>query len=226
MFERAPYEQADPKAITRFVVKGAKDVERIYGPAFTTKVIDYALHAIETQTGERSPEGIKTLDQLADYLISKSERLDSPPYYIAFWAQYVTEKKLEGSLGAGYQVGQRGFAKGVIESDGDLKALGFDVDQVMSRLRELAVQMKVAPLEFGYKKNADGSLDILHGGCPYLEGCKLSASQTLLQRPDGRVTCGSSVFVCQFLKTATGCEWDHTVLEFGKPHCITRVTML
>lgn len=121
---------------------------------------------------------------------------------------------------------KRGFAKGVMESDGDLRTLGFDVDKVMSKLRKLAVDMKVAPLEFGYKKNEDGSVDIVHGGCPYVEGCQSSAEQTLLQRPDGRISCGSSVFVCQFLKTATSCEWDHTVLEFSKPHCVTRVFMI
>lgn len=226
MFEKAPYDQADPRAITELVIRGAKDVEKIYGSAFTARVINYALHAVASQTGDKPSEDIKTLDQLADYLISKSQTLPSPPYYIAFWAQYVTEKKLEGSLGAGYQVSKRGFAKGVMESDGDVRALGFDVDRILTRLRELAVKMKVAPIEFGYKKNEDGSLDILHGGCPYLEGCKQSVDQTLLHRPDGRISCGSSVFVCQFLKTATGYEWDHTVLEFGKPYCITRVAML
>jgi hypothetical protein len=226
MFEKAPYEKADPRAILELVMRGAKDVEKVYGLVFTTNVIKYALRAVASQTREDPPLNIQTLDQLTEFLISKSDRLLAPPYYIAFWAQYVTEKKLEGSLGAGYQVSKRGFAKGVMESDGDLRTLGFDVDKVLSKLRKLAVEMNVAPLEFGYKKNEDGSVDIAHGGCPYLEGCRSSAEQALLQRPDGRISCGSSVFVCQFLKTATGCEWDHTVLEFIKPHCVTRVFMI
>jgi hypothetical protein len=226
MFEKAPYDQSDPKASTELVMRGAKDVEKVYGPAFTAEVIKNALRAVATKTGEESPKDIKTLNQLTDYLVSKSEKLQAPPHFLAHWAVYVTEKRLEGSLGAGYQMATRGQATKVMESDGNEKLSDMDIDQVMSKLRKLAVDMKIAPVEFGYKKNKDGSIDVFHGGCSYLEGCRLSQNETLLHRPDGRISCGNSAFVCQFLKSSTGYEWDHTVLEFGKPYCITRLSII
>lgn len=223
MLEKAPYAQADPKACTELVFVGAKDVERLYGPAFTAEVIKYATKAVASKTGEEPPQDIKTLGQLTDYLVSVSGKLHTPPYFLAHWALYVTEKKLEGSLGAGYRMATRGQFSKVLSTDGNEKLSEMDLDRVLAKMRKLAVDMKVAPLEFGYRKNKDGSIEIFHGGCAYLEGCRMSQSDALLHRPDGRMSCGNSAFVVQFLKASTGCEWDHTIVEFGKSYCITRL---
>lgn len=223
MLGKAPYNEADPKACTEIVMRGAKDVEKVYGPAFTAEVIKHALRAVAIKTGDESPQDIKTLSQLTDYLVSKSQKMQTPPYFLAHWAVYVTEKQLEGSLGAGYQMVTRGSAMKVLESDGNEKLSEMNIDQVMSKLRKLSVDMKVAPVEFGYRRNKDGSIEVFHGGCAYLEGCRMSQNDALLHRPDGRISCGNSAFICQFLKSSTGYEWDHTVVEFGKPYCITRL---
>ncbi|MEM3525818.1 MAG: hypothetical protein QXV37_00255, partial [Candidatus Jordarchaeaceae archaeon] len=82
--------------------------------------------------------------------------------------------------------------------------------------------MKVAPPEFGYRKNADGSIDILYGHCPFFEGCEKSWEQNLARRRDGRIICGATLFVSQFLGLATNQEWDHALLEFDKTRCIAR----
>ncbi len=226
MFERAPYDRADPRACTELVITGAKDVEKLYGPAFAKEVIKYALKAVAAKTGEEPPQDINDLNQLTDYLISKSDKLRTPPYFLAHWAVYVTEKKLEGSLGAGYRMSEKGQFVKVLSTDGNEKLSEMNMDAVLSKLRKLAINMKVAPIEFGYKKNQDGSLDVFHGGCYYLDGCRMSQKDALLHRPDGRMPCGMSAFIVQFLKESTGCEWDHTVLEFDKPYCITRLFMI
>jgi hypothetical protein len=223
MLDKAPYNQADPRACTELIFEGAKDVEKLYGPAFTAQVIKYALKAASTKTGESPPQDIKTLSQLTDYLVSKSDKLQAPPYFLAHWALNVTEKKLEGSLGVGYGMAFKGEFKKVLSTDGNEKLSSMDMDAVMAKLRKLTVNMKIAPTEFGYKKNRDGSLDIFQGGCPYLEGCRIAQSDATLRRPDGRVACGSSEFVTHFLKESTGYDWDHDIVEFGKPYCVTRL---
>jgi hypothetical protein len=226
MFEKAPYAQADPRACTELVITGAKDVEKLYGPAFTAEVIKYALAAAASKIGAEPPQDVKTLNQLTDYLVSKSDKLGTPPYFLAHWAIYVTEKKLEGSLGAGYRMATKGQFTKVLSTDGNEKLSEMDLDRVLSKLRKLAVDMKVAPLEFGYKKNKDGSIEVFQSGCPYLEGCRMSRNDALINRPDGRMSCGTSAFIVHFLKASTNCEWDHTVVEFDKPYCITKLFII
>mgnify|MGYP005839999005 FL=1 len=96
-----------------------------------------------------------------------------------------------------------------------------DIDEILAKLRKLAVDLRIAPLEFGYRKNEDGSIDLIHGGCPYFEGCNSSWEVHFLENK-GRIVCGATVFVTQFLKIGTGQEWDHAILEFGEPRCIVR----
>jgi hypothetical protein len=222
MFEKAPYDKLDTKNTLEINMRGAKEREKVYGPAFTTKFIKYALMAVTSQTKEAPPKDIKTLDQLTEYLLSKSEKLVIPPYFAVLWAQFVTDQKFEGSLAAGIQLMYRGVTKGLAKSDGETGPQNIDIDQTLEAQRKLSVNMKVAPLEFGYKKNADGTVNVIHGGCFYFWGCKMGSEQGLLNRSDGRMFCGCSSWICQFLKKATSCEWDYTVLEFSEPHCMVR----
>nr|MDO8081243.1 hypothetical protein [Candidatus Freyarchaeota archaeon] len=223
MLEKAPYEKMDTRSNMELFIRGAKDKEKVYGPAFTVKFIKYALMGASRQTGENPPEDIKTLDQLKEYLISISEKLPLPPYFLLIWAQFVTDKKFEGSQAVGTQLVFRGFAEGEMESDRDAKPLqNADVDQILAKCRRTTIELKSSPLEFGYKKNEDGSIDLLYRGCFFSEGCQMSLNQGLLKRSDGRMLCGSTLTVCQWLKAGTGYEWDYTILEFSKPHCIVR----
>jgi hypothetical protein len=161
------------------------------------------------------------------FLLSNSEKLPVPPYFLLLWAQFVTDKKFEGSLAVGTQIVYKGATKRATESERDINVLqNIGVDQSLAKLRQLAVDMKVAPREFGYRKNADGSVDVIHGGCHFYEGCQMSLEQGLLKRPDGRTACGTTVFVCQFLKISTKYEWDYTILEFGKSHCVVKCFMI
>ncbi|WXG39225.1 MAG: hypothetical protein WED07_00060 [Candidatus Freyarchaeum deiterrae] len=227
MFEKAPYEKPDLRNIMEIHTGGAKEREKVYGPAFTAEFIKYTLRTAEKQTGENPPQDIKTLDQLKEYLISISEKLSSPPYLILIGAEYVIDKKFEGSQAAGTQLMFRGVTKRVVESDSNMKQFPrADVDQTLTKLRQLAVGMKIAPLEFGYKMNEDNSVDVFHGGCFYLKGCQTSLEHGLLKRKDGRMACGASSFVCQFLKMGTKYEWDYTILEFSETHCIVNCFMI
>jgi len=227
MFEKAPYEKLNIINCTEMHISGAKEREKVYGPAFTTEFIKYALRIAAKELGEEPPEDIKTLDQLKNYLIAKSEKLSSAPYLIVLGAQFVTDKKFEGALAAGTQLMYKGVTKKVAESEGDIKQLqNYDVEGILTKLRKLAVDFEVAPMEFGYKINDDETIEVYHGGCFYFEGCQKSLEQNLLKRRDGSISCGATSFVCQFLKMGTKCEWDYTLLEFSKSHCIAKCFMI
>ncbi len=223
MFEKAPYEAPDPKAVIELHIVGPKEREKVYGPAFTAEFIKYALQTVAKQTGKNPPEDIKTLDQLKEYLISKAETLPVPPYYIIVWAQYVTDKKFEGSLAAGTRIMYKGLTQKIAESDNNARPLqNVDVYQILLKLRQLTVDMKIAPLESGYKDNGDGTIDVIHGGCYFFEGCQMSLEKGILKRSDGRISCGVATIVCQYLKNATHNEWDYDVLKFDKQNCIAK----
>ncbi|MFB0560372.1 MAG: hypothetical protein ACETWM_03895 [Candidatus Lokiarchaeia archaeon] len=222
MLEVAPRVQPDTRAITELVMNGVKAQENVYGPVFTVKVIDYALRLISSQIGEEKPEDIKTLDQLTEYLLSKEGKF--PPYWVVLWAQFKTEKKFEGYRGAGTRLMDMGISKRVIDSNGDLRSdlIKIDVENVLSKLRQTTIEMKVAPLQMGYKENEDGSIDVLHRDCYFLDACQLALNEGLLKRADGRMVCGVFALVCQYLKKAAGCEWDYTIHVFDKPNCVAR----
>jgi hypothetical protein len=106
--------------------------------------------------------------------------------------------------------------KKVLSTDGNEKRSSMDVDAVLAKLRELVVNHKVAPVEFENKRNNDRSFNIFHGGCS-LECCRMAQKDVTLRRPDGRMCCGATQLMTHFLKESTGCDWDHTILEFAKP---------
>ncbi|MEM1717770.1 MAG: hypothetical protein QXF49_00280 [Thermosphaera sp.] len=226
MFEKAPYETIDERTEMELITSSTKELEKIYGKVFTVKIIEYALRTVERFTGERSSVEINSLDELKDYLLLISNKLPVPSYYVMFWAQYVTEKKFEGGLGVGYQISHSELAKKAISSDGIKPEQAANIEEALALLRKLAVNMKIAPIEFGYKIDEDGNLYLYHGGCAFLKGCKMSMEKGVLHRPDGRVSCGVTIFVCQFLKSATKQEWDHTLLEFNEKekYCIVKCT--
>jgi len=224
MFERTPYEQPDTRAITELVMRGVKEEEKVYGPVFTIKVIGYALRLVSKYSGEAPPEDIKTLDQLTEYLLSKKDKF--PPHWAVLWAQFVTEKKLEGARGAGTRFMNMGITQRVLESDGDVRLKKIDIDYVLKTLHKTIVGMKVAPLEMGYKKNEDESIDILYRNCYFLDACKLALDEGLLKRQDGRMVCSIFALVCHYLKIGTGYEWDYIISKFEKPNCIAKCFMI
>lgn len=222
MFKRAPYRLPDPRAVTELVMYGVKEGENFYGPSFTAKVIKYALIMLNRHTGESQPKDIKTLDQLTEHLLLKSKLM--PPYYVVFWAMLVAEKKLEGCRGVGTRLMEKGIFKKVMENwNGKIK---LNIKKALSKFNRTIVKMKVAPVEMGYKKNEDGSIDILIQNCYWLEGCKYIREMSLMSRPDGSTACDIFSLVCQVLREATGQVWDYTILDFCKPPCIARCFIL
>lgn len=221
MLEAAPHPQPDTKAITELITDGVKAQENVYGPVFTAKVIDYALRLVSSQRGEEKPEGITNLDQLAEYLLSKECKL--PPHWVLLWAVFKTEKKFEGYQGAGTRLMDMGISRKVMESTNELGGDSeVDVEGVLSKLRRSTIEMKVAPLQMGYKENGDGSLSVLFQDCHFLDACQLALNEDLLKRADGRMICGVFSLVRQCLKKATGREWDYTIHVFDKPNCVAQ----
>ncbi|MEM2146053.1 MAG: hypothetical protein QW279_11880, partial [Candidatus Jordarchaeaceae archaeon] len=188
-------------------------------------LIKYALKAVAKLCSVEPPKDIKTLDELAEYIISTSDKY--PPYYIVIWAQFVTENKLEGHLGAGERVMDMGIADRMMKLGKDLKSevvkVGKgDLGRVIEKCYKTGIEVKIAPLQMGYKINEDGSIDVLHYGCFLFDGCQISTDSGLTKRPDGRQVCGFASFECWCLREATGRDWDYTLKVFEKPYCVAK----
>lgn len=224
IFEKAPYEIPDPRRFIELALKGLREVEKTYGPIFTVRFIKYALWFIAQKIGENPTQDIKTLDQLAEYLISISDKYLTP-YCACTYAQVRTEYELQGRAGAGTRIEVMDISRNVAKVQ-DSKVKDFDVDDALLKGRQIGVAMKIIPSEMGYKKNEDGSVDILLPKCPFMDGCKLTFEEGFLKRPDERVRCNVSEGLCQYFKIFSGYEWDYDLLEFDKPHCITRLFMI
>ncbi len=220
MFDKAPYELPELRTFTEMAIGGIREVEKMYGPVFTVKYIEYALWFIAQKTGEEPPNDIKTLDKLVEYLISISDKYPTP-YCACTYAQVKTENLFQGRAGAGTRVAARGITAPVF-SNIYREERHFDVDDALSKIRQIGVTMKVIPSEMGYRKNEDQSVDILLPKCPFRDGCKSASEENLLRRLDSRATCVIGEGLCRYFKMLTGSEWDYDVLEFGKPHCIVR----
>ncbi len=97
MFEKAPYEEPDPRVLTEFHISIAKEVEKEYGAIFTNRFIEFALQFLTQKTGEEPPQNIKTLDHLKEYLISKVD-LYPRPYCAVVYAQFKVEHEAQRIL--------------------------------------------------------------------------------------------------------------------------------
>jgi hypothetical protein len=220
MFENAPYELPDAKTLIDAHLVGIRAQEKLFGPVFPTRLIKYALHFLAQRIGEEPPGDIKTIEQLAEYLLSKTDKYPTP-YCSLMYAQYKTENDLQGQTGAATRVAEMGFHRGFGKGKGS-KEIEIDLDDIITKLYQSAIEIKLSPKEFGYKKNEDGSVDFLLPNCYYKDGCRQGIAEKILKRPDGRMHCNLGSSLCQYLKVVTGYEWDYECIEFDKPHCITR----
>lgn len=219
MCEPAPYEHPDPKALTPLIIQTQKEVEKTYGPIFTARLIKYTLQCVAQKEGKEPPDNIKTLDDLGAYLISISDKYPTC-YNLMTYAGARTESELQGQIGAGTQVGMINVSRNIAKGS-SLKERNIDLEDIISKFREAIVAGKLSPPEMGYRINEE-SVDILWPDCNFKEGCQLAFDAGLSKRFGGSQSCSAGAFLCQFLKLATGYEWDYEVLESFKPHCIHR----
>lgn len=223
MLVGCPDYQPDSRAITELVMKGVREEEKTYGPVFATRFIKYALELEGEKIGEEPPEDIKTLDQLVEYLVSKTDKY--PPYCTVFYAQIKTENDIQGQTGAGTRIEIMSLTKNLVKTRG-IEDRDVDVDGAILKFNQVITSIKVNPGYWGYKKNEDGSLDGILPKCYYLDVCKLAFDEDLLIRPNGRMRCGIIAFLCQYLSLVTGYDWDYDILDFHAPYCIARFFML
>jgi hypothetical protein len=87
MLEEAPYEEPDPRRLTEIYISKAKEAEKDYGKIFTTRYIEFALQFLAEKIGEEPPQNIETLDQLKEYLISKTG-IYPKPYCAVVYAEF------------------------------------------------------------------------------------------------------------------------------------------
>nr|MDO8082060.1 hypothetical protein [Candidatus Freyarchaeota archaeon] len=226
MLEEAPYEIPECRANIELIMKGLKQAEKVYGPVFTANFIKYALLFVARKYGEEPPEDIKTLDQFKEYIILVSDKYPLACYHVILYAQIKVENELEGSSGV---VGTRMFHTGLAKSILDvsvIKERNVDLEAVILKLRQISIATKIGPQKIGYKINEDGSVLILNPNCYFLEGCRELFYENLLKRADGSIRCSISGSVMQYLKLATGYDWDYVVLEFDAPYCIAKCFMI
>ena len=220
MFEKAPYELPDAKPFIELAIRGTKEIEKVYGPSFITIFIKHALWFIAQKIGEKTPDDIKDLDQLTEYLISVSDKYPRP-FCACTYAQIKTENIFEGRIGAGTKVESMRISRNIAK-EGKIKIKNFDVEGTVTKIRQTGVAMKIVPREMGYKKNDDGGVDILWPKCYLMDACELAFTEGLLKRPKGGLRCGLGESLSQLFKILTNNEWDYTLLEFNKPYCIHR----
>ncbi|MBS7252012.1 MAG: hypothetical protein KIH08_15675 [Candidatus Freyarchaeota archaeon] len=220
MFERAPYKIPDPKALMDAQMIGFMELEKFYGPVFKKLLIKHALQFISQKIGEEPPKNIESLDQLAEYLLSKTDKYPLPNC-AGYYAQIKTEKELQGLLGAAYRLSEASFHKSHIKRQ-TVEGLKFNLDEIMANLYQFAIESKLAPEEFGYRVNRNGSLDALFPNCFYKEVCRQAFEEGLLKRAGGSMHCAMGVTLCQYFKMVTGYEWDYELVEYDRPHCIIK----
>nr|MDO8076104.1 hypothetical protein [Candidatus Freyarchaeota archaeon] len=224
MFDKAPYEYPEPKATVEFLLRGVREEEKTYGPVFTTRFIKHSLDFLSRKIGEKPPEDIKNLDQLAEYLISVADKYPTP-YNVVPYAQPKTESELEGQIAAGTHLETMTITKTMVDKPGG-EDRNIDLDDVLSKLFKTTTDLKVGPNHWGYKKNEDGSVEVVFPNCPFKDGCKEAYDEGLLKRPGGRIRCSVLKVMCQYLKLVTGYDWDYERLVLYDPHCVSKCYML
>jgi hypothetical protein len=97
-----------------------------------------------------------------------------------------------------------------------------DIDAAINQFWQVSIALKMCPIEAGYRKNEDGSFDLLLPNCYYKDACRQAYREDLLHRPGGKWICNMGFSVCIFLKASTGLDWESDCVEYDKPHCTVR----
>lgn len=218
----APYELPDAKGLIEANVIGVKSKESIYGPVYSKRVISYTLNFISDKTGEGASEKIETLEQLVEYLLSKTDRYPTP-YCAIVYADIKTEVELQGEVGAATRIGEMGWWR---KFKGNPAERNLNVEKLVLDVYNASISLKLSPKEFGYRVNSDGTADFLIPSCYYKDACRRAFSENILRRVDGRMMCPIVSSLCQFFKFSSGYDWDYDLLEFDKPYCIVKTYML
>lgn len=220
MLKEAPYELPDSKALMDAHLVALREQEKVYGPVFLVRFIKHALQFMAQRTGEVATGDIKTLDQLAEYLLSKADKCLLPNHAF-YYAQIKTESELQGRTGATYRIAERGFYRKYVKSPNG-ETLNVDLEEKLLKLHQFATEMKLSPKEFGYKKYEDESLDIVLPNCYFKEVCLQAFKENILMRANGKIHCAMGATLCQYFKLVTKIELDYDCIEFDKPHCIIK----
>ncbi|WXG42014.1 MAG: hypothetical protein WED07_14845 [Candidatus Freyarchaeum deiterrae] len=224
MLEKPPYKLPEPRSMIELVMtKGVKEEEKMYGPVFTTKFVNFTLQYVAQKYGEKPKEAIKTLDQLGAYLVSISDK-HPKAFTAAMYAHFKVENDLQGSAGAATRVTSRGISKNFTEGT-SIKERNIDVDQLLKTFQQTIIPARVG-CEMGYKKNEEGSVDLIWPDCYFKDACQTASGEDALKRVIGGVQCEISSGICQFLKLLSSYDWDYQLLEFDKPHCISRLFII
>lgn len=224
MFEYAPYELPKPKSFTELMMIAIKEMGKMYGPVFDVKFIKNALAFVAKKIGEEPSQDIKNLDQLAEYIISVSNKY-STAYCAIPYAGFKTEKELQGRTGAGTQLGAMSISRSVVKGPSREKR-NIDLDSLLSKYRQTLIEIGAAPHEMGYRKNEDESVDLIWPKCYLKDGCRMAFDEGVLTRVVGGLQCSHCAGILQLFKLFTSYDWDYKLLEFDKPYCIANIYMI
>ncbi|MEM3564267.1 MAG: hypothetical protein Q6366_017600 [Candidatus Freyarchaeota archaeon] len=220
MLKEAPYDLPDSKALMDAHLIAVREQEKVYGRVFLVRFIKHALQFMAQRIGRVATEDIKTLDHLAEYLLSKTDKRLLPNLAF-YYAQIKTENELQGRTGATYRIAERSFYRKYVKSPSG-ETPNVDLEENLLKLHQFAIDLKLSPKELGYKKNEDESLDIILPNCYFKEVCQQAFKENILTRADGKMHCAMGATLCQYFKLIANIESDYNCIEFDKPHCIIR----
>lgn len=224
MFGAPPPGSFDPKAFIAQWKIGNREEEKVYGPVYAARMIQYALQYLAKRTGEKPPEDIRTFAQLADHALSKIGECQTA-YCALTYAQCKTEKELQGQIGAAKRINNISWQRQTLKpKNGEERNI--DLSGIVSNFRQAAIAMKLCPAELGYRANEDGSLDVLLPNCFYKDACRELFKEDLLTGPGGKMICNLGIPISVYLRATTGYEWDYQCLEYDKPNCTIRQRMV
>lgn len=189
MLRKAPYTVPDPRAFTTLISWGVREVDKIYGPVATKKIIKYALEFLEQRISERPSGSIETLDQLVEYLVSKVDKYPRP-YCAISYGHSMMEHEFQGQSGAAVSLVMIGISREVLKNEKERTDRTVDFDKLLAEYREGYIGTNVAIHEMGYRKNSDGSAEVLWLNCQLIDRCRQAYDEGALKKPSDKLFSG------------------------------------
>ncbi|MHA1606137.1 MAG: hypothetical protein ACTSWP_01105 [Candidatus Freyarchaeota archaeon] len=210
--------EVDPALMLSFVKFAAEKMAETFGPTYKRLIIEYALKFESELLGERPPETIDDIEQLANYLLSRIEK--HPKSYCALvYGMSKVDQLLQGGSGTARSV-SASVLKKIFEDSGMLNQLiGSTANpyEALTKVEELLASIKAnMPGEIVLQNLSNGNLRIIIRDCPYVDACKRMRSEGLW-RPDGTPECYLLTRSTVIAEIITGKQYDYKVEELTPP---------
>ncbi len=202
-----------------FSVKFTADkIVEIFGPVYKRFIVNYSLKFESEMLNEAPPDGIEDLEQLNNYLLSKTERY--PKSYCALvYGMSKADQLLQGGSGTA-RTASLVATRRLLEDSGILSQLigsTSDPYEALVKTEEIFVSMNAGlPGSVKFQKITDGRVRVVVHDCPFFEACEKMRFEGLW-RPNGTPECyilTRSVVISELI---TGKKFDYNVEDLNPP---------